>query len=360
MELREITTIDELSELVSSCTFDEFYQKIVEENRKYEEEYYEAHKSLFFQRVGELRGLKRIAYGNWAVFGKIMRLQHLARGIKKPRKYYAPNGPVLVGCENNKYQYITDDNSDTRPFFDIAKDIYDNIGPYRSTYEWFEDEASKNVLMGLLAARLTGDCRHLTDLASKNPQYFDRDIVKAYADEVVADAGGYIGDTALALLQTPEAKGNIRKIYLYEPNQNNMEKARKNLSGSEAEIVFRKAGVSDKRGSLFIAGSAASGRLTADGQGTNRVDIVALDEDIEEKVTFIKMDIEGSEKAALRGCERHIREDAPTLAICVYHKLDDVWQVPQYIKSLNPNYKFYLRHYGPLNISETVMYCLPR
>ena len=46
MELRDITRIDELSELVSTSSFDEFYQKIVEENRKYEEEYYEAFKAL--------------------------------------------------------------------------------------------------------------------------------------------------------------------------------------------------------------------------------------------------------------------------------------------------------------------------
>ena len=70
------------------------------------------------------------------------------------------------------------------------------------------------------------------------------------------------------------------------------------------------------------------------------------------------MDIEGSEKAALQGCKRHILKDAPKLAICVYHKLNDVWWVPQYIKSLNPAYKFYLRHYSSLPC-ETVIYCLP-
>ena len=126
------------------------------------------------------------------------------------------------------------------------------------------------------------------------------------------------------------------------------------------EIVFHRAGASDKCGSLYTIGSGNGSHLGDSGQEIDKVDVVALDEDIDERVTFIKMDIEGAEKAALQGCQKHILEDAPRLAICVYHKLGDVWWVPQYVKSLNPGYKFYLRHHYPYGYSETVMYCLPR
>lgn len=356
MELRAITSMDELSELVSACTFDEFYQKIVGENRRYDDEYYEAYRA---RRLRQTTGLKKIVFENWSIFGKIIRLRDFARGEKHPKESYQ-NRPFLWFYEKGKYQFIPDKTFDARPFFDSAKDIYNNIEQYRATYELLADEASKNVLMGLLMSRLTNDIRRLAVLKSKNPQYFDSDVIKSYANEVVADAGGYIGDTAQALLETPEAKGKIKKIYLYEPDGKNMERAKKNLSKFDVEVVFRRAGVSDKRGSLFITGTAASARLTADIQEKDKVDVVVLDEDIEEKVTLIKMDIEGSEKAALRGCQRHILEDAPRLAICVYHKLDDVYWLPRYVKSLNPEYKFYLRHYDPYGIGETVMYCLPR
>ncbi len=53
-------------------------------------------------------------------------------------------------------------------------------------------------------------------------------------------------------------------------------------------------------------------------------------------VTFIKMDIEGSELAALRGAERIIRQQRPKLAICVYHKPEDMWEIPNFILNCRP------------------------
>ena len=356
MELRDITCMDELSELVYASSFDAFYQKIVEENRKYDKEYYEAYKRLYL--IPPKGQMRRMVFENWTVFRGVIRVWHLARGIKHSKDFYR-KGPYFLEYEKSKYQFIQDESSDTRPFFDVAKDIYDNIEQYKALYELLEDEASKTVLMGVLVSRLTGDYSHLTDLASANPQYFDSDIIKAYSDEVVVDAGGYTGDTAEALLETAEAKGRIKRIYLYEPDRNNIERAKKNLSGSEVEIIFRRAGISDKRGSLFVTDSGSGSRIVADEQGMDRVDVVALDEDIDERVTFIKMDIEGSEKAALQGFRKHILEDAPTLAICVYHKLNDVWWVPRYVKSLRPEYKFYLRYYYQGRMGDTVVYCLP-
>ena len=75
------------------------------------------------------------------------------------------------------------------------------------------------------------------------------------------------------------------------------------------------------------------------------------------KVTFLKMDIEGSELAALRGAERIIREQRPKLAICVYHKPEDLWEIPSLLLSYHPDYKLYLRHYS-INETETVLYAI--
>ena len=75
------------------------------------------------------------------------------------------------------------------------------------------------------------------------------------------------------------------------------------------------------------------------------------------KVTFLKMDIEGSELAALRGAERIIREQRPKLAICVYHKPEDMWEIPGFILNCHPDYKLYLRHYS-ISYTETVLYAV--
>ena len=79
----------------------------------------------------------------------------------------------------------------------------------------------------------------------------------------------------------------------------------------------------------------------------------------EERVTFIKMDIEGAELESLKGAGRIIiREQKPKLAICVYHKKEDIFDIPEYILSLNPKYKLYLRHYT-LGEWDTVLYAIP-
>ena len=77
-----------------------------------------------------------------------------------------------------------------------------------------------------------------------------------------------------------------------------------------------------------------------------------------QRVTFIKMDIEGSEMKALKGAEGIIKQQKPKLAICVYHKPEDIWEIPAYILSLRDDYKFYFRHYCYWGIGETVMYAI--
>lgn len=58
---------------------------------------------------------------------------------------------------------------------------------------------------------------------------------------------------------------------------------------------------------------------------------------------MIKMDIEGAEMGALQGMEKFIRARHPYLAICIYHKEGDIYDIPRYLKSLYKGYKFYIR-----------------
>lgn len=93
-------------------------------------------------------------------------------------------------------------------------------------------------------------------------------------------------------------------------------------------------------------------------EGNDRIEVVSLDSYIKEKVTFIKMDIEGAELEALKGCQNTIKKYRPKLAISVYHKKEDIIEIPGYIMSLVPDYHFYLRHYSS-GFAETVLYALP-
>ena len=88
------------------------------------------------------------------------------------------------------------------------------------------------------------------------------------------------------------------------------------------------------------------------------LEVVALDDVIDDSVTFIKMDIEGSELKALEGAKGLIKKYKPKLAISVYHKPEDIVELPLYIKTLIPEYKLYLRHYSNF-YRETILYAIP-
>ena len=94
-----------------------------------------------------------------------------------------------------------------------------------------------------------------------------------------------------------------------------------------------------------------------DEYGADEIKVVTIDGIVKEKVTFIKMDIEGSELKALHGAEQKIKKYKPKLAICIYHKVEDIIDIPSYIHSLVPEYKFYIRHYS-FGQAETVLYAI--
>jgi hypothetical protein len=71
------------------------------------------------------------------------------------------------------------------------------------------------------------------------------------------------------------------------------------------------------------------------------------------------MNIEGSEIEALQGAAQSIRRWNTKLAISVYHRPTDLWQIPELVRSLNPDYRFYLRQHDG-GIIETVLYACPR
>jgi len=86
------------------------------------------------------------------------------------------------------------------------------------------------------------------------------------------------------------------------------------------------------------------------------IDTTSIDAlDLKEKVTLIKMDIEGAELEGLKGAKNTILRDKPKLAICIYHSDNDMIRIPEYIHSIVPEYKLFVKHHSILSY-ETVLY----
>lgn len=72
---------------------------------------------------------------------------------------------------------------------------------------------------------------------------------------------------------------------------------------------------------------------------------------------MLKMDIEGAELSALAGARESIRKWKPKLAICIYHKKEDLWEIAEYILGIEPEYRLYMRNYED-TATELVLYAV--
>lgn len=124
------------------------------------------------------------------------------------------------------------------------------------------------------------------------------------------------------------------------------------------ELINR--GLWSREETLYFAGNADQGSkiIETEGQDVMTVPVAAIDDVAGgEKVTFIKMDVEGAELEALKGARKTIEKHHPRLAISIYHKPEDIWEIPAYILSLSGDYRLYIRHYQ-FSKNETILYAV--
>ena len=191
-------------------------------------------------------------------------------------------------------------------------------------------------------------------------QYFDLPIVDWMScsnNEIFIDCGAFDGWSIKGFIEF--CGGKYDKIYSFEPIPSQYENTLININEAGIKRVeLIQKGVWNCKGVSNFVSNGGGSRI--DNEGTIPVELVSIDEVIpeNEKVTFIKMDIEGAESQALQGAVNTIRRCKPKLAICIYHKPMDIIEIPILIKSILPEYKFYIRHHSPTR-DETVLYALP-
>ena len=192
---------------------------------------------------------------------------------------------------------------------------------------------------------------------SAERQYFEiRTLCPDMHDEYFVDAGALDGTTTKYFFDDFLPGGG--HSYVFEPNPKQFAVTQETLRDHPQAELFP-YGLYDENTTLrFDPVEGDEGAAKVSEAGSIEVQVRRLDDVLAgRKVTFIKMDIEGSELAALRGAERIIREQRPKLAICVYHKPEDMWEIPGLILQYHPDYKLYLRHYS-ISDTETVLYAI--
>jgi FkbM family methyltransferase len=164
--------------------------------------------------------------------------------------------------------------------------------------------------------------------------------------DIVFDCGAHVGVfTDMAL------RRGASKVVSIEPDPVNLECLRRNFRQeiSDGRVIVIPKGVWSREQMITLYESDSNsgsntmiGARSDEHAGKVEVPVTTLDKIVEElrlpRVDFIKMDIEGAEREALRGSARTMARDFPKLMLDSYHLPDDMQVLPVIIHQANPRY----------------------
>lgn len=248
-----------------------------------------------------------------------------------------------------------------------------NLEKFKLVYnEYLYDEKSKHVFCALLIGKLCGSYKYFAE-AYDDCFYYELPTFKFLnSADVIVDCGAFVGDTIEEFIEKRN-KNEFKKIYAFEPGEKQFEALNKRMKRLTEEwallddqivCVNSALGEISREAYLNITSERTlNTSFISDDSSINElnqfVKIVALDDyfkDKNEKITFIKADIEGFELEMLKGAKNLIQKYKPNIALSIYHKWEDFFEIPQYLKFLVPEYNISVRHHGHTP-AETVCYC---
>lgn len=136
-------------------------------------------------------------------------------------------------------------------------------------------------------------------------------IVKS--GDVVADVGANVGFYTILL---SKLVGKAGKVYAFEPEPSNYFLLKKNIKGNFCQnVVCYKEAISNSSKITFFSfnkKSKGGGSLTAKSEHDTKTKVIVetLDNKIKEKVSFIKVDVEGTEIDVLKGAKKLINHNS--------------------------------------------------
>ena len=230
----------------------------------------------------------------------------------------------------------------------------------QQAFDLLSDERSREDFAFFVEAIVSPDPERTLPAAAPDQTYFPEDIVRLSDQETFIDCGAYDGDTLVKFHALTEGRYSL---YVgVEPDPANFARLEARIDGLRAatrgELEAREVGVGRDRLTLaFNSEGTISSAIQAGGELS--IQIETLESIIGDRVpTYVKMDIEGFELAALQGGEAILRRTLPRVAVCIYHVQDHPWALPLYLHELGPSYRLYVRRHREY-LDDVICYAVP-
>lgn len=234
--------------------------------------------------------------------------------------------------------------------------IKEHRAAFQQTYDWLEDELSRQTMTAFLNLKVSGDLKYNLDIV--RPQQYFCECASAFGGGTFVDCGACCGETVEAFAAW--AKEKYGKVYAVEADPINAGICKYYLEmRGYQDVETVNCAVWNQQGTIsFEDGTGTSSKIQQGSMKTVRTD--TIDHILNGgPVNFLKMDVEGAELNAIRGAAESIRKHHPVVAICVYHKQEDLITIPQELQKL-ADYRFYLRKHTIFDELELVLYGVPK
>ena len=259
--------------------------------------------------------------------------------IADEQELYCPDVPVFGGG-----------------LFD-AEFVKSNYEKFRKVYENLSGEKSKDVYVKLILGKMTGKTDYLKDAETSVAEAYENIIMPQNGSHYV-DVGAYNGDTIREYLSFCS---DCSKITAFEPDARNYRKlcAYAESEGIDTSTLFNIAAWDRKETLTFYSRSGRNSANTTSHKSAKEItiDADAVDNCINDKVDFVNIDAEGSDRKVLLGMKNTIKEYSPTISCAIYHRNEDFFDLPLLLIDLYGSCELYVRHFKYFPAWDTNIYC---
>lgn len=229
----------------------------------------------------------------------------------------------------------------------------ENAEKLQRVYDLLADDMSRQTFADIINFRISGKIDYLHHCTVPKSDIWEN-IIRLGENERYIDMGAYNGDTAIEFAEL--TKGKYEHIWAVEPDTRNFRKLTKNTEGMENITLINGAAWNDNTELTFSDRSGRNSKLT-DNSGVKLKNVMGVTGDsLCGNATLIKMDVEGAECEATEGCESSLKAGS-SLICALYHRNEDIFELPLKVNEINPQLKLYIRHLLYIPAWETNLYC---
>lgn len=168
--------------------------------------------------------------------------------------------------------------------------------------------------------------------------YYQYEKTKVNQGDILLDIGTAEGLFPLVVID------KCSHVYMVEPSQYFHQSLLKSFEDSSEKTTIFNVAVGAKKDKVFFNEDSLDGQISTSSGSNRSIDVETIDSLIgQNKITYLKADIEGFEYEMLQGARETITQNKPKIAITTYHKQNDSAKIIALIKSFVPEYNYFVK-----------------